>query len=52
MFFMTKEEIRSIVDELFVGNKLSKGTILTKDRRDDRPSQHQGADRRDRILGR
>ena len=32
-FFMTKEEIRSIVDELFVGNKLTKGTILTKDRR-------------------
>ncbi len=32
-FFMTKEEIRSIVDELFVGNKLTQGTIQTKDRR-------------------
>ncbi len=32
-FFMTKEEIRAIVDELFIGNKLTKGTIQTKDRR-------------------
>ena len=32
-FFMTKQEIRTIVDELFVGNKLRKGTILTQDRR-------------------
>jgi pimeloyl-ACP methyl ester carboxylesterase len=32
-FFMTKEEIRAITDELFVGNKLTKGTIQTKDRR-------------------
>ena len=32
-FLTTKEEMRAIVDELFVGNKLSKGTILSKDRR-------------------
>ena len=32
-FFMTKEEIRFITDELFVGNKLTKGTIQTSDRR-------------------
>jgi hypothetical protein len=32
-FLMTKEEIRFITDELFVGNKLSKGTIQTSDRR-------------------
>jgi pimeloyl-ACP methyl ester carboxylesterase/tellurite resistance protein len=32
-FFLNKEEIRAIVDELFVGNKLRKGTILTQDRR-------------------
>jgi pimeloyl-ACP methyl ester carboxylesterase/tellurite resistance protein len=32
-FFMTKEEIRAIVDELFVGNKLTQGTIQTRDRR-------------------
>jgi pimeloyl-ACP methyl ester carboxylesterase len=32
-FFTTKEEMRQIVDELFVGNKLTKGTILTRDRR-------------------
>jgi pimeloyl-ACP methyl ester carboxylesterase len=32
-FLTTKEEMRAIVDELFVGNKLSKGTILTADRR-------------------
>ena len=32
-FFMTKEEIRAITDELFVGNKLTKGTIQTSDRR-------------------
>jgi tellurite resistance protein len=32
-FFLTKEEIRAIVDELFVGNKLTRGRILTTDRR-------------------
>lgn len=32
-FFTTKEEMRFIVDELFVGNKLTNGTILTADRR-------------------
>jgi pimeloyl-ACP methyl ester carboxylesterase len=32
-FLTTKEEMRAIVDELFVGNKLTQGTILTKDRR-------------------
>jgi pimeloyl-ACP methyl ester carboxylesterase/tellurite resistance protein len=32
-FFTTTEEMRFIVDELFVGNKLTKGTILTSDRR-------------------
>ena len=32
-FFLNKEEIQAIVDELFVGNKLRKGTILTQDRR-------------------
>jgi tellurite resistance protein len=32
-FFMTKEEIRFITDELFVGNKLTRGTIQTSDRR-------------------
>ncbi len=32
-FLMTKEEMRAIADELFVGNKLTKGRILTKDRR-------------------
>ena len=32
-FFTTKEEMRAITDELFVGNKLTKGTILTQDRR-------------------
>jgi pimeloyl-ACP methyl ester carboxylesterase/tellurite resistance protein len=32
-FLTTKEEMSAIVDELFVGNKLTKGTILTADRR-------------------
>ncbi|MGH6942888.1 MAG: DUF3141 domain-containing protein, partial [Geminicoccaceae bacterium] len=32
-FFTTKEEMRFITDELFVGNKLTKGTIQTSDRR-------------------
>ena len=32
-FLMTKEEIRFITDELFVGNKLTEGTIQTSDRR-------------------
>jgi tellurite resistance protein len=32
-FFTTKEEMRGISDELFVGNKLTKGTIQTSDRR-------------------
>ncbi|MGH6895024.1 MAG: DUF3141 domain-containing protein [Geminicoccaceae bacterium] len=32
-FLTTMEEMRAIVDELFVGNKLTKGTILTADRR-------------------
>jgi pimeloyl-ACP methyl ester carboxylesterase len=32
-FLTSKEEMRAIVDELFVGNKLTKGTILTADRR-------------------
>ena len=32
-FLTTKEEMRAIVDELFVGNKLTKGTILTAERR-------------------
>ena len=32
-FFTTKEEMRGITDELFVGNKLTKGTIQTSDRR-------------------
>jgi pimeloyl-ACP methyl ester carboxylesterase/tellurite resistance protein len=32
-FFTTKEEMRAITDELFVGNKLTKGTILTQDLR-------------------
>lgn len=30
-FFMTTEEIRFIVDELFVGNKLARGEIVTSD---------------------
>ena len=30
-FFMNEEEIRCIVDELFVGNKLARGTIQTSD---------------------
>jgi tellurite resistance protein len=32
-FFTTKEEMRGITDELFVGNKLTRGTIQTSDRR-------------------
>jgi pimeloyl-ACP methyl ester carboxylesterase/tellurite resistance protein len=32
-FFTTTEEMRFITDELFVGNKLSRGTVLTSDRR-------------------
>jgi poly(3-hydroxyalkanoate) synthetase len=32
-FFTTKEEMRAITDELFVGNKLTKGTIQTQNRR-------------------
>ena len=32
-FLTTKEEMRVITDELFVGNKLTKGTIQTSDRR-------------------
>ncbi|HSA79358.1 MAG TPA: DUF3141 domain-containing protein, partial [Geminicoccaceae bacterium] len=32
-FFTTKEEMRFITDELFVGNKLTRGTIQTSDRR-------------------
>jgi tellurite resistance protein len=32
-FFMTREEIRFITDELFVGNKLTRGTVQTSDRR-------------------
>jgi pimeloyl-ACP methyl ester carboxylesterase len=32
-FFTTKEEMRFITDELFVGNKLTAGTIQTSDRR-------------------
>jgi tellurite resistance protein len=32
-FFTTKEEMRGITDELFVGNKLTKGTVQTSDRR-------------------
>jgi pimeloyl-ACP methyl ester carboxylesterase/tellurite resistance protein len=32
-FFTTKEEMRFITDELFVGNKLTGGTIQTSDRR-------------------
>jgi tellurite resistance protein len=32
-FFTTKEEMRGITDELFVGNKLARGTIQTADRR-------------------
>ncbi|HEX6114465.1 MAG TPA: DUF3141 domain-containing protein, partial [Geminicoccaceae bacterium] len=32
-FFTTKEEMRFIVDELFVGNKLARGEVLTSDRR-------------------
>lgn len=32
-FTTTKQEMRGIVDELFVGNKLTKGTIQTSDRR-------------------
>jgi pimeloyl-ACP methyl ester carboxylesterase/tellurite resistance protein len=32
-FYTTKEEMRGITDELFVGNKLTKGTIQTSDRR-------------------
>jgi hypothetical protein len=32
-FFTTKEEMRGITDELFVGNKLTKGTLQTSDRR-------------------
>lgn len=30
-FFLTKDEIQFIVDELFVGNKLSRGRIVTSD---------------------
>ncbi len=33
-FLMNKEEIRSIVDGLFVGNKLARGEIVTTDGRD------------------
>jgi poly(3-hydroxyalkanoate) synthetase/tellurite resistance protein len=32
-FFTTTEEMRFITDELFVGNKLTRGTVLTSDRR-------------------
>jgi Protein of unknown function (DUF3141) len=32
-FFTTKDEMRFTTDELFVGNKLTKGTIQTSDRR-------------------
>jgi pimeloyl-ACP methyl ester carboxylesterase len=32
-FFTTREEMRFITDELFVGNKLTEGTIQTSDRR-------------------
>jgi tellurite resistance protein len=32
-FFTTREEMRGITDELFVGNKLTRGTIQTSDRR-------------------
>jgi pimeloyl-ACP methyl ester carboxylesterase/tellurite resistance protein len=32
-FFTTKDEMRFITDELFVGNKLTRGTIQTSDRR-------------------
>jgi pimeloyl-ACP methyl ester carboxylesterase/tellurite resistance protein len=32
-FFTTKEEMRFITDELFVGNKLTAGTVQTSDRR-------------------
>jgi tellurite resistance protein len=32
-FFTTKEEMRGIADELFVGNKLTRGTVQTSDRR-------------------
>ena len=32
-FFTTKQEMRAITDELFVGNKLTKGTVQTSDRR-------------------
>jgi tellurite resistance protein len=32
-FFTTKEEMRGITDELFVGNKLTAGTVQTSDRR-------------------
>jgi pimeloyl-ACP methyl ester carboxylesterase len=31
-FLLTDEEMRFIVDELFVGNKLTKGTIVSRDR--------------------
>ena len=51
-FFTTKEEMRGITDELFVGNKLTKGTIQTSDRRAHRPQEHPRADRGDRVLGR
>jgi len=32
-FLLTAEEMRFIVDELFVGNKLTKGAIVSRDRR-------------------
>jgi pimeloyl-ACP methyl ester carboxylesterase len=32
-FLLTDEEMRFIVDELFVGNKLTKGAIVSRDRR-------------------
>ena len=44
--------MRAIVDELFVGNKLTKGTILTSDRRAIDLQEHPRADRGDRVLGR
>ena len=32
-FFMTREEMRFITDELFVGNKLTKGTVVSSEGR-------------------
>ncbi len=51
-FFMTREEMRFITDELFVGNKLTKGTVVSSEGRRIDLKAIQSAHRRDRVLGR